>query len=411
MIDSATVRGLADGTTCALDPTREAQAARAVLPYVQQGAAILELGCGAGWSSLLFAARAASTPVRSWDPDPEARDAARNSAAKASFERRIHVLDSMPTIGAFDLVYVSERVCGTAELEQVLRALPIAVRLALAIPADAVATALQQVHRAGFVPLRPLSGEPVVTTEDLDPVTEGLTLFAQRASDRIGMPVHVHTDQRDLLAAFELHNPGMLLEDDLDTVDDVWERHGRKRRDAEVLCGLAASNPGPCLDLGTSHGRSAYKLATNIGRYVVTTVDMLPEQAVAAGVHTTHALTREQIGSYPRVHGVHNIRQLYANTLDWDWAKVPNTLHLAFVDASHDEEGVYLDSLQAWRLLKPGGFLIWHDFSPSLCTVHPWIATSVAGVRRFCAEVSPEGEIHHLLGSWCGVLRKQSCDG
>ncbi|MFN3244565.1 MAG: class I SAM-dependent methyltransferase [Planctomycetota bacterium] len=411
MIDSATVRNGADGTTCALDPTREAQAARAVLPHVQNGAAILEVGCGAGWSSLLFAARAGSVPVVCWDPDDGARIATRASARKASFDRRIEVPDALPTDGSFDLVHLSARITATAALGPVLTALPPCRQLALTVPADALATVIPLLHQRGLVPLSADNRAPIVTEDDLGSQLGDQLLLAEPAAARLGMPVHVHRDQRQLLAAFGLHDPGVLLEDDLDVVENDCERHGRKRRDAEVLCGLAASFPGPCLDLGTSHGRSAYKLATNIGRYVVTTVNMLPEQARAAGVHTTHVLSREQIGSYPRERGVHNLRQLYANTLDWDWARVPNTLHLAFVDACHDAAAVHADSLQAWRRLKPGGFLVWHDFSPSLCTVHPWIGTSVAGVRRFVEQVRPAGEVHHLLGSWCGVLRKEACDG
>lgn len=409
MIDSAELRG---GATSAspLDPTREAATARAVLPHVREGMAVLDLHCGAGWSSLLLAARGAS--VLACDPCPDARAAAAGHIAKANFERQVRIADAPSPDGTFDLVYLSHRAHPSfAEaFDSASCHLRPGGKVAVAVPAAEAGNALGTMQVQGFAIREATTGEAVLLAEELERFDGDLVLLAQRVVDLCGLEVSTHRNQAALLRAFDLHDPGQLLEDDLDTVDNDCERHGRKRRDAEVLCGIAASHPGPCLDLGTSHGRSAFKLATNIGRNIVTTVNMLPEQAEAAGVHITHILSKDQIGCYPRERGVHNIRQLYANTLEWNWHRVPYGLHVAFVDACHDQEAVHADSLQAWRRLEVGGYLIWHDFSPSLCKTHPWIESSMAGVKQFCDEIQPAGRIHHLLGSWCGVLRKESCD-
>ncbi|MGK0201011.1 MAG: putative O-methyltransferase YrrM [Planctomycetota bacterium] len=416
MIDSAQLRTEATVVAPPLDPTREAQAARAVLPHVRADMAILDLRCGAGWSSLLLAARtgAANKPVPliACDPDANARAATAQHIAQASFQDRVQVVQQPPANLAFDLVYVSHR--ASHDLHEALATATSCLKqggvIAVALPAEAITSAIPMMQLEGLVITHATSGEPILLANELPASAEDLVVLAHRVSDRVGLSVRTHLNQAALLQIFGMHNPGVLLEDDLDTIDNECEHHGRKRRDAEVLCGLAASHPGPCLDLGTSHGRSAFKLATNIGHNIVTTVNMLPEQAVEAGVHITHILQREEIGSYPRDHGVRNIRQLYANTLDWNWYRVPDDLNLAFVDACHDAEAVYADSRQAWRRLGTGGFLVWHDFSPSLAKVHPWIESSMAGVSQFYNEVRPTGEIQHLLGSWCGVLRKEASD-
>ena len=412
MIDSAELRS---GATSAspLDPTREAASARAVLPHVREGMAVLDLHCGAGWSSLLLAARRQSgAPVQACDRCPEARAAAAQHVAKANFEARVRIAETPPEGSSFDLIYLSHRGSRTLvdDLSTATCHLTTGGKLAVAVPIEDLSSTIPTLQTQGFVLTLATTGEPVLLASELEPGDADVVLIAQRILDLCDMPVSTHLNQASLLQQFGLHNPGVLLEDDLDTIDNDCELHGRKRRDAEVLCGLAASHPGPCLDLGTSHGRSAFKLATNIGASTVTTVNMLPEQAIAAGLHITHVLSRDDIGSYPRERGVTNIHQLYANTLDWDWAGVPDGLHLAFVDACHDEEAVLQDSLQAWHRLDPGGFLIWHDFSPALQKVHPWIDSSMAGVRRFLEQVKPAGEIQHLLGSWCGVLRKEQAD-
>ena len=420
MIDSAQACTGVTMVAPPLDPTREALAARAVLPHVQNGMRVLDICCGAGWSTLLLAARskgsARQTPVVAWDPDPAARNAALEHITRANFSAHASVVDTPPSDQSFDLVYLSHRnsLWLIPAITMANACLATGGKIAVALPRESVASAVLSLYQHGFVPMLAKNGAPLLDCSDLDAAGDAsagdVVVIAQQVHDRIGLEVTTHGDQASLLQAFGLNNPGRLLEDDLDTVDNDCERHGRKRRDAEVLCGLAASRPGPCLDLGTSHGRSAFKLATNIGRYVVTTVNMLPEQALAAGVHITHVLPKHAIGSYPRERGIHNIRQLYANTLDWNWQDVPYGLQLAFIDACHDSDAVLADSLQAFRRLRPGGFLVWHDFSPALANVHPWIASCMQGVRRFCAAVQPAGSIQHLLGSWCGVLQKESSD-
>lgn len=224
-----------------------------------------------------------------------------------------------------------------------------------------------------------------------------------------GLPVRLHATLADLQAALDLVHEGAILEPDIDTVDNECELHHRKRRDAEALCTLARNVNGPCLDLGTSHGRSAFKIATNVGpRHTVFTVNMLPEQAAAAGVHVTHVLQKDQIGAYCREHGLENVAQVYANTAEWEPAPEIDGLALVFVDACHDADAVRRDSHLAWSRLAVGGFLAWHDFSPVQRHRHPWIKTSMDGVAAFLRDIGHRGPVHHLRGSWIGILRKDA---
>ncbi len=142
------------------------------------------------------------------------------------------------------------------------------------------------------------------------------------------------------LADFERHfgfiQPGVLLEDDLDVVETECDLHSRRRRDAEVLATLAANVSGDCLDLGTSHGHSAFKLATNLaGRGTVHTVNILPEQHQASsGQLVTHLLTKEQIGAFYRARGVTGINQIYADTPNWAMPAGLRDFPVVFVDAA-----------------------------------------------------------------------------
>lgn len=222
-----------------------------------------------------------------------------------------------------------------------------------------------------------------------------------------GLPVRLHADIASMRASLDLVHEGTVLEPDIDTVDNDCELHGRKRRDAEVLCAVAANARGNCLDLGTSHGRSAFELAANLGpRHTVFTVNMLPEHAATTGVDVTHVLQKHEIGSYFRDRGIENVEQVYADTSTWKPAPEITDLAVAFVDACHDADAVRRDSHLAWQRLRVGGFLLWHDFSPVQRHRHAWIQTSMQGVSQFLEDVGHRGPVHHLRGSWIGLVQK-----
>jgi predicted O-methyltransferase YrrM len=201
---------------------------------------------------------------------------------------------------------------------------------------------------------------------------------------------------------------GTILEDDLDVVEVDTDAHGRKRRDAEVLCTLAANSKSDVLELGTSQGRGAFKLATNLSTGLQChTVNILPEQYDSSGGKMiTHLIGKEDIGSFYRERGIKNILQYYANTARWELPNDIKDLGMVFVDAAHDEENVYLDSKLVWDRIAPGGFLVWHDFAP-FCRHFDWIAASMRGAERFVRDLGLEAlETVNLRNSWCGVLRK-----
>ncbi|GDY21646.1 hypothetical protein LBMAG56_29930 [Verrucomicrobiota bacterium] len=212
----------------------------------------------------------------------------------------------------------------------------------------------------------------------------------------------------DFKRHFGLPHDGAIIETDIDVVETDCDLNSRQRRDAEVLTTLAANVAGDCLDLGTSHGRSAYKLATNLaGRGIVHTVNILPEQYQAtSGQLITHLLTKEQIGAYFRTHGITGINQIYADTCNWTMPAELRDFAVVFVDAAHDTAAVLKDSLQVFDRVKPGGYLVWHDFNPGLRRKFDWIDAVMRGVELFFAQKGFSPEIVNLRHSWMGVWRK-----
>jgi Methyltransferase domain len=56
------------------------------------------------------------------------------------------------------------------------------------------------------------------------------------------------------------------------------------------------------------------------------------------------------------------IKQLFGNSLEFDFSPYERSIDLVFVDAAHDYPHGFPDSRTALRLVRPGGVVLWHDF-------------------------------------------------
>ena len=180
----------------------------------------------------------------------------------------------------------------------------------------------------------------------------------------------------------------------------------RRIRDAESL-GSVVRNTDPkiCLDIGTSTGHSAALMAINAPQAKIFTVNIPPEEIIAGegGKFTTIALEREKIGAYYRQLNLVNITQILANTAKWEPDFSP--INIAFIDGSHDTKFVYNDSRKALACMKPGAFLLWHDFNLELATKFDWIYSVCLGVEKLYRAGLLTGRIYHLRDSWIGIYQ------
>ncbi len=178
----------------------------------------------------------------------------------------------------------------------------------------------------------------------------------------------------------------------------------RRLRDAEVI-GAACANSDArlLLEIGTAHGRMTAIMAQNAPRGVVHTVNIPPEEINEGGKRTTFALTREEIGSYYRQLGLGNVRQILANTANWEPDFGP--IDVAFIDGCHDADFVYHDTRKVLARSRPGTIILWHDFCPPLARAHDWIEQVCIGIDRLLCRRLLRGRILHLQDSWIGLYR------
>lgn len=187
------------------------------------------------------------------------------------------------------------------------------------------------------------------------------------------------------------------------TICDVNER---RLRDAESIgCVLCNSDPKTALEIGTSDGHTTALMALNAPKSKIFTINILPEEIFLGdgGQSTGIPLEKEKIGSYYRMRKLENVEQIFANTATWK----PDigTIDFVFIDGCHDTEFVYNDTCKVIQHMKPGSFILWHDFNPSLINRFPWLDWVCSGIEALYEDRILQGPIYHIKDSWTGIYR------
>jgi predicted O-methyltransferase YrrM len=144
--------------------------------------------------------------------------------------------------------------------------------------------------------------------------------------------------------------------DALDLVDSIpgWLR----REDAEQLYGLAASTPGPILEIGTYHGKSAVLMALAVKtakrNTTLFSLDIDPRALVLAQRHAASFAVADTIVF------VRGTSQAFARA----YPHLRPTL--TFVDGDHSARGGHSDLIALQPIVPDGGQLLFHDFNDPL---------------------------------------------
>ena len=186
--------------------------------------------------------------------------------------------------------------------------------------------------------------------------------------------------------------------------DYLPDLNERRLRDAESLLSVCCNiNPRTIVEIGTANGQTTALMAQHAPDATVHTVNIPPEEISEGGKLVTAGFSREIIGSSYREQGCTNVRQIFANTLHWEPDLGP--IDIAFVDGCHDTEFVFNDSRKLLAHMKPGSFLLWHDFHPGLVEQYGWIRSVCLGVEKLYERGLIKGPILHLRDSWVGVYK------
>lgn len=140
-----------------------------------------------------------------------------------------------------------------------------------------------------------------------------------------------------------------------------------------VLAKAAATvSPGRfIIEIGTFDGRTTLNLAVNSSLEVrVVTIDLpkdfVPKFPMNIGEYklANKPISGARYRNCDVAWSAHASRivQLLGDSSSFDWSPYHQKAGLVFVDGSHTYENVCSDSAIAFRLVAPGGAIIWHDY-------------------------------------------------
>ena len=130
-----------------------------------------------------------------------------------------------------------------------------------------------------------------------------------------------------------------------------------------------AVRPQQIFEIGTFRGRTALNFALNSpDDCTIFTMDLPPEEKLnkpgdmnAADVQI---VSKSQTGiDYQGKDVAHKIRQLFANSMNFDFSPYHGQVDIVFVDGGHHYEASASDTRNALKMVRPGGFILLHDFA------------------------------------------------
>ncbi len=138
------------------------------------------------------------------------------------------------------------------------------------------------------------------------------------------------------------------------------------------VLGCLARDSRQVFEFGTATGRTTYILAKNThpeGR--VTTITLSPDELEAYSGDSNdndRALEKALIESryseflYQGTAVENRVEQLYGDSKKLDESAYLDSCELIFIDGAHTYSYIKSDSEKALRMVKPGGFILWHDY-------------------------------------------------
>ncbi len=171
-----------------------------------------------------------------------------------------------------------------------------------------------------------------------------------------------------------------------------------------VLTLLAHARARRILEIGTAEGH----MTANFTQYsdedavvfTMGTVADLPASTTAPQRYETP--DRQRFGRLANAFGkAAKVFFITADSLSYDFRRLDG-IDFAFIDGAHDFRHVLSDSLSVYDVLRPGGWIVWHDFTSSV----NWVE-----VRRALERLRFDEPVVHVAGTAVAFLRKQDGSG
>lgn len=166
-------------------------------------------------------------------------------------------------------------------------------------------------------------------------------------------------------------------------------------RDLIMISSLCAHLcPKVIFEFGTFDGRTTLHLALNAPANAwVMTIDLPADDPIRRETTDDTFYTNDVVIGHHFVNteSAGRIEQIFGNSVDFDHAPLRDKVDLVFVDAGHEYKLVKSDGTKALEMVRPGGVILWHDYSYG----HP-------GVYKYLNDLSATLPLVNLL--WTSLV-------
>jgi predicted O-methyltransferase YrrM len=167
-------------------------------------------------------------------------------------------------------------------------------------------------------------------------------------------------------------------------------------------------DPQVSFEIGTFDGRTTLNLALHSRLDArVFTLDLPPSEvgktALKLEVGEELFINKPRSGArFADSEVSHKITQLYGDSATYDFEKFVGTVDFLFIDGSHSYEYVIHDSMNALRLVRENGVILWHDYSYQGPT--PWPGLTKA-LNELYASDDRFAAMKHIAGTAIVMLQ------
>lgn len=144
-------------------------------------------------------------------------------------------------------------------------------------------------------------------------------------------------------------------------------------------------------EIGTFTGLTSWTLARNLDGAEVNTLDIPPDAAPTFELESSdefHPPQAEPMAyeTIPLPGG--SVTQHWGDSAKFDFTPWTETVDLIYVDGAHSDDYVRSDSKNAFKMLRPGGAVVWDDY---------WRLSP--GVSRVLGAMNSERPLHRVTGT------------
>ncbi|MGF1611942.1 MAG: O-methyltransferase [Kiloniellales bacterium] len=212
-------------------------------------------------------------------------------------------------------------------------------------------------------------------------------------------------DPWEIDPVFAITEHGPTRDSEVVLIGAAGARASTSTTEAWILCALA-KRARTIFEFGTCTGRTTYLLARNApADAVIGTITLSPEtvdeyrsdQSDPESARWARIARRESVYSeffYESTEVAAKVEQIVGDSKAFDETPWVGRCDLVFVDGSHAYSYVKSDSEKALRMVRPGGIVVWHDFSPAC-----------KGVWRYLNELGRSRKLCHIRDTSLVVTR------